>query len=423
MTRISIIMPVYNCEEYLKESIDSVLKQTMQEWELLCVDDGSTDRSADILREYAKKDSRIHVFTQQNQGAGPARNLGLQNAQGEFVSFLDADDFYLDVDTLECMYCTCKEKNVKSCGTNLQILRNGEIVPDIIFGDIGQAAFKGEILDYTDFQFDYGYYCFIFERQILIQRGICFPPYRRFQDPPFFIRAMHEIGKFCFIDKSLYCYRMPNVSRRFSNVKLEGLLKGLYDNLEFAKENGLSILFHRTIKRLEDEYSEIICHNIADVENLQLLLKMNEIIRNTACADYEMSSAKMHSGYIIKPLQKILNSVAEAEKYRKKDFEYSLIQSDRIFVYGAGKRTADFLVYLQHKNIFHKAAGILVTDTENNAKQVEGIDVKAIEEYQYRDGDIVVIAVSGMYQDEIVTQLETMGVARYERLHMGIFDE
>lgn len=423
MTKISVIMPIYNCEEYLKESINSVLKQTLQEWELLCIDDGSTDKSAEILKEYANADNRIRVFSQDNQGAGPARNVGLQHAKGEFVSFLDADDFYLGIDALECMYCTCKEKDVKACGTNLQILRNGEIMPDSIFDDVGQAACEQEILEYTDFQFDYGYYCFLFERHILEEHGIYFPPYRRFQDPPFFVRAMHEIGKFCFIDKSLYCYRMPNVSRRFSSLKLEGLLKGLCDNLSFAKENGLSLLFHRTVSRLEDEYGEIICHNIADVENLQLLLKMNEIIRDMACVDCEMNSDKMNSGYIIKPLRKILNSIAEVENYQKKDFESSLVQSNSIYVYGAGKRTADFLVYLQHKNMFHKVAGILVTDTENNAKLVEGIAVQSVKEYQYREGDIVVIAVSGMYQDEIVTQLETMGIERYERLHMGIFDE
>ena len=423
MTKISIIMPVYNCEEYLKKSIDSVLQQTLQEWELLCIDDGSTDKSIDILKEYAEGDKRIHIFSQHNQGPGSARNLGLQNAKGEFVSFLDADDFYLDIDALECMYHTCKEKNVKACGTNLQILRNGKIVQDGIFMDVEYASCEQEILDYTDFQFDYGYYCFLFEKQILEEHGICFPPYRWFEDPPFFVRAMCAIEKFCFIDKRLYCYRIPNVLKRYSNAKLEGLLKGLCDNLGFAKKNNLSLLFCRTVKRLEDEYSEIICHNIADVENLQLLLKMNELIRDAACVDCGHNSDKINSGYIIKPLQKILNSVTEIENYQKIDFENKLIQSDRIFAYGAGKRTADLFTYLQCKDLFHKVAGILVTDTENNAKQVEGIDVKAIEEYQYRDGDIVVIAVSGMYQDEIVTQLETMGVARYERLHMGIFDE
>lgn len=423
MTTISVIMPVYNCEEYLRESIDSVLKQTVQEWELLCIDDGSTDKSAEILKEYANADNRIRVFSQNNQGAGLARNVGLQNAQGEFVSFLDADDFYLEIDALECMYRTCKEKGVKVCGTNLQIFRNGEIMPDNIFNVVVQSACEQEILDYTDFQFDYGYYCFLFERNILEEHGICFPPYRRFQDPPFFVRAMYAIRKFCFIDKSLYCYRMPNVSRRFSSLKLEGLLKGLCDNLKFAQENKLDLLFHRTVRRLEDEYSEIICHNIANVENLQILIKMNDLIRNTACIECETSSDKINSGYIIKPLQRILDSVVEAENYQKRYFENCLIQSDRIFVYGAGKRTADFFTYLQCKDLFHKVAGILVTDTENNAKQVVGVAVKSVKEYQYREGDIVVIAVSGMYQDEIVTQLETMGVARYERLHMGIFDE
>ena len=187
MIKISVIMPVYNCEEYLEESIDSVLQQTLQEWELLCIDDGSTDKSVDILKEYEKKDKRIHIFTQKNQGAGPARNLGLQNAQGEFVSFLDADDYLLDKDALECMYNVCKTKGVRACGASLRALRNGEIGQDNVhFKEVEQAAREQKILNYIDFQFDYGYTCFIYERQVINEHEICFPPYRRFQDPPFF---------------------------------------------------------------------------------------------------------------------------------------------------------------------------------------------------------------------------------------------
>ena len=91
--KVSVIIPVYNVEEYLRECLDSVVNQTLKEIEIICVDDGSTDNSLEILKEYAKKDSRITVITQQNLHAGVARNAGLAVARGEYVHFLDSDDW------------------------------------------------------------------------------------------------------------------------------------------------------------------------------------------------------------------------------------------------------------------------------------------------------------------------------------------
>ncbi len=91
---VSIIMPVYNTEKYLRQAVDSVLGQSVKHIELIAVDDGSTDHSLQILREYERNDQRVRVFTQQNQHAGAARNLGLSHAKGEYVLFLDSDDFF-----------------------------------------------------------------------------------------------------------------------------------------------------------------------------------------------------------------------------------------------------------------------------------------------------------------------------------------
>jgi len=92
--KVSVVMPVYNVEPYLRQCLDSVLNQTLKEIELICVDDGSTDASLDILKEYAEKDNRITVITQKNLYAGVARNAGLSQARGEYLSFLDSDDFF-----------------------------------------------------------------------------------------------------------------------------------------------------------------------------------------------------------------------------------------------------------------------------------------------------------------------------------------
>lgn len=90
----SIIVPVYNVAPYLRECLDSVLAQTFADWECLCVNDGSTDESGDILDEYAQKDVRFRVFHKKNGGVSSARNLGLDNAKGEWILFLDGDDCF-----------------------------------------------------------------------------------------------------------------------------------------------------------------------------------------------------------------------------------------------------------------------------------------------------------------------------------------
>ena len=93
MAKISIIVPVYNTAKYLERCVDSIVAQTYTEWELLLIDDGSTDDSAAICNEYAAKDERIRVFHKENGGVSSARNLGLDNAQGEWITFVDSDDY------------------------------------------------------------------------------------------------------------------------------------------------------------------------------------------------------------------------------------------------------------------------------------------------------------------------------------------
>ena len=110
MPKISVVIPVYNAEMYLRECLDSVVNQTLYDIEIICVNDGSTDNSQHILEEYSNKDSRIKIINQENQGAGAARNKGLETAAGEYISFLDSDDFF-DLRMLEKLYDRAMETN------------------------------------------------------------------------------------------------------------------------------------------------------------------------------------------------------------------------------------------------------------------------------------------------------------------------
>lgn len=145
MPLISVIMPVYNAQDYLAEAIDSVFSQSYSNWELILVDDGSKDQSGDICDKYAVKDPRIHVVHQNNQGASAARNTGLDLAQGEWVSFLDDDDIMLPhcletflthadgADLIVCAYEEFPRPKIRRCVDQVCEYTNLEaIAPDFL---------------------------------------------------------------------------------------------------------------------------------------------------------------------------------------------------------------------------------------------------------------------------------------------------
>lgn len=103
MTKVSIIVPVYNVEKYLRDCLESLINQTLTDIEIICVNDGSTDNSLAILEEYKLKDDRIKIFSQENKGVSVARNLGIEKATGEYLTFLDSDD-RLELNTCEILY-------------------------------------------------------------------------------------------------------------------------------------------------------------------------------------------------------------------------------------------------------------------------------------------------------------------------------
>ena len=110
MVDVSVIVPVYNSEKYLRECVDSILGQTFENIEVIFVDDGSDDNSLDILHEYEKQDSRIKVIQNKHCGGGAARNTGIENAHGEYIMFFDSDD-YMESQLIEKAYNKCKSEN------------------------------------------------------------------------------------------------------------------------------------------------------------------------------------------------------------------------------------------------------------------------------------------------------------------------
>lgn len=159
--KISVIIPVFNMEKTLGSCLDNVLAQTLDELEIICVDDGSTDGSNEILAAYEKKHRNIRVIIQSNKGAGPARNAAMDIAKGKYVAFMDADDCYADCNVLEMLYSYAEKEKVVICGGSLIQERDGARYTSI--GYYRKSSFQSNgIVTYREYQYAYGYQRFLY---------------------------------------------------------------------------------------------------------------------------------------------------------------------------------------------------------------------------------------------------------------------
>lgn len=281
MPKVSVVIPVYNAEAFLKSSLDSVLSQSIGDLEVLCTDDGSQDSSRAILLEYSEKDPRVRVFCQENKGAGPARNLALSNARGEYVVFMDGDDNYPEKDTLEKLYNAAKEKNCDIVAGYRSMLTEEGIHVDIHdpLYKLAQEHPQGAVLSYKEVQFDFNYQCYFFRHSLIRENNITFPDFRRCQDPPFLVRAMIAAGEFYLLPISSYLYRWGHQNIRWDKRKINDLLKAHIDLLGLSREAELDKL-HRTVaSRVERKYKNIIlsCLNGENLDLVALLVYANSI--------------------------------------------------------------------------------------------------------------------------------------------------
>lgn len=278
MVKVSVIIPVYNVEKYLHECLDSVVNQTLKDIEIILIDDGSTDDSLKICEEYKNEYSNIVLFKQKNSGSGKARNLGIESAKGEFVIFLDSDDYYPENDILETLYKNAKEQGVMICGGSFSVLKGTTVETSFGKDFYGYTFEKNEIINYSDWQFDYGYHRFLYNLQFLKDNNIKFPDYRRFQDPPFFVQAMYCAKKFFALSKVTYLLRINHKYVNWKQPQQIGLLDGICDNLMFARKHNLKKLYYLTLLRLKAHSYAFCC------TSLPVIIRLHEVLKCIDCS-------------------------------------------------------------------------------------------------------------------------------------------
>ena len=250
--KVTVIIPVYNTEPYLRECLDSVLSQTLREIEVICIDDGSTDHSAAIIEEYAERDSRVALLRQENAGAGAARNRGLERAGGEYVCFLDADDKYVSADILEYLYEAGRRNDAGAVRGNMKTDT----------GQIFNPEFHEEkLIRFSEFQFNFGFTLYLFRLRELRRANITFPDYCYHEDPVFCTRALVEAKEIWVTDRPFYWYRIAHKDHTFRPREVYDYLRALSFLLRFCREHTLDKLYRNEADYLLNVVFNILKYN------------------------------------------------------------------------------------------------------------------------------------------------------------------
>ncbi len=211
--KVSVIIPVYNVEEFLSQTLDSILNQTLKDIEIICVDDGSEDRSMQILREYEQRDPRIIVIEQEHMGGGAARNKGMSRAKGEFLSFLDSDDFFENT-LLEHTYNKCRKTGSDICIYKVKRYDNntGKTISDK--GSFVESNIPDkQVFSSTDMKdkifntFQTWPWNKLFRRSFIEKHNIKFQEILRTNDMYFVNTALMKAERICVIREELVNYR------------------------------------------------------------------------------------------------------------------------------------------------------------------------------------------------------------------------
>lgn len=257
---VSIILPVFNAERFLPQCLDSILRQTYQDWELIAVDDGSKDGSMEILQSYEKRDNRIHIISKKNEGVSIARNIALKHAHGDYIYFVDSDDIVMQ-DALSILIRTLESNNATFVKSDfLPINEHGKQL--FINKKQGiRRRYEGKIIDsemfYSKILMDeFFLWTCLFRRDIIEKNKIRFIPHcRLMEDAAFIVEYLLHSSRNVYKDACVYGYRKYEGTASEVNKDYSGDLEMIQQSLSTAKERKtLNILLYKRINKIQQGY-------------------------------------------------------------------------------------------------------------------------------------------------------------------------
>ena len=295
--KLSVVIPVYNVAKYLPECLESILNQSFKDLEIICVNDGSTDNSLDVLKEYNAKDNRVVIIDKQNEGSGVARNTGIDKAQGEYLYFVDSDD-WLEDNCLEKIINKADELKTdilifggRSCyeTDNGYKKQNGGYSANKLPKKYLNKIFSSKDIKKDIFKFPSTAWVKLYRRELFVKNNIRFQHIKVGQDQLPFFHSMICAEKIALYPENLYCYRKnregsamtvkkkKNFSPIYVFYGIEELLKNtnklkdyeyIFVNNYFSKATSWLGKFQEDLKpEYFEEYSKLLSHIKEDYPN------------------------------------------------------------------------------------------------------------------------------------------------------------
>ncbi len=242
--KVSVLVPIYNVEQFLPECLDSLVNQTLKEIEIICINDGSKDDSLKIIKSYAKKDRRIVIIDKKNSGYGDSMNQGLKKATGEYIGIVESDDF-IDRDAFEKLYGIAKSEDVEVVKSNYYEYY-GDIKKDKGVSDLFPIDEIGRVIDpREERQIFYQPPCIwaaIYKREFLKKNKICFlpTPGASYQDTGFNFKVWASARRVFFVRRAFLHYRQDNSNSSVKDAGKVYCVQEEYNDIKrFLEENDL----------------------------------------------------------------------------------------------------------------------------------------------------------------------------------------
>lgn len=397
MVKVSVIVPVFNAEKYIKRCLDSLINQTLSEIEIICIEDGSTDRSPDILREYESVDNRIRIYAMgENQGGYAARNMGLNLARGKYIQFVDADDF-IDQIALEKLVKKAENTRCDMCFFKLVSCQEDDYIEkNIPAGITGtyDGVYDGKTLLslFTRNEEFFLYNCLVFyNRSFLKTEKLQFKKMVIGEGGDLILRALCSARTVVIEDGKFYHYCLNAKSVTNSdNRRILALLGQVYQYVGMYKIFAQEADSAAIEEYLTRQYIKI-CGGIQNLSKDEEKFIINELEDGFSRLIFKMLFS----------WGKYISDLSEQELTTIKN-------ASHVIIYGAGYASKNVIELLNKYQI--KILGFAVSDGEKNPKTLYGHPVFAIEHLKaYNKISLVVIASNKRHHAQIKKNLEKYG--------------
>lgn len=417
--KVSVLIPVYNVEMYLNECLDSVVNQTLQDIEIICVNDGSTDKSGRILDDYEAKYSHIKVVHKDNSGYGHTMNVALRMASGEYVGIVESDDF-ADANMFEKLYLSAHSSNAEIVKSNYWHHEKGkDIYKEILTTFKYNTVFCPRRDNIFIFQGLQTIWSAIYKREFLIDNNIWFneTPGASYQDVSFVFKVLACAERVVFLEDAFLHYRVDNPT---SSVNSKGKVYCIFDeiaNIELflnsrgdIKKHCMCILAPLKLRLLRENFHRIaLCYKLSflsrSINELNKTARLGYIKR-----DYWEESAWEQVQKLIQPNNCYLcNMYLDIQKRQlfQEGFWRRIASSKKIYLYGAGI-IAKRMVEIFQRNEFHIDA-CFVSETKGNDSSLLGVPVIEYGTIELHEDDMILLALKEEYQYEILPKLQKDG--------------